>query len=288
MNVYEIITERISERLENGVIPWRRPWKDAGEPKNLITKKAYRGINWILLSSAGYANPHFLTFKQCKDLGGSVKKGSGGIPVVFWKWGEYEREKESGEKVTENVPILRYYTVFNVEQCEGIDPKKIPSINGRDTLQDIPSAQSIVDGMPARPNIRHLEARAYYQPRLDYVNMPDRGLFIDDEHYYSVLFHELTHSTGHESRLKRHEKSEFEFHYWGDANYAREELVAEMGSAFLMGHVGLSVPDIENTAAYIRSWLKALRNDKRMVVLAAAQAQKAADYIRGVKDEVKP
>lgn len=286
MNVYEIITERITDQLSKGVVPWQRPWSGDGVmPKNLVSKKEYRGVNTFMLNCAGYASPYFLTFKQCEELGGSVRKGSKGFPVVFWKWLDKEQKEEGNEK-GERIPLLRYYTVFNIEQCDGIPADKIPPPPAkRDNAGTIEEAEAIIRSMPKRPIIEHKEERAYYRPSADYVNMPDKSLFVDDPHYYAVLFHELTHSTGHRSRLNRHDEKDYRMHYWGDENYAREELVAEMGSAFLMGHVGADMPDIKNSAAYIQSWMKEIKKDSRLIVMAAAQAQKAADYILNRKFE---
>ena len=276
--VYKIITDQIVKKLESGIIPWHRPW-NGGEPAmNLITKKPYHGINVFLLACSGYTSPYWLTFKQVQKLGGHVKKGEKSTIITFWSVKQKEKNNESEETKTETYAVLRYYRVFNVEQCEGLDGK-VPEPKIRD-FQPIDEAERIVKAMPKAPAITHKEQRAYYSPMRDYVNMPLQGTFISDEEYYSALFHELTHSTGHESRLGR--KSLTTLAGFGSHEYSKEELIAEMGSAYLCGHCGISQRVIDNQAAYIQGWLGRLRKDPKMVVWTASQAQKAADYILAV------
>ncbi len=274
--VYDVITDRVIEKLEAGTIPWEKPWNGkAGMPKNLKSSKEYRGINVFLLHCLGYESPYFLTFNQCKERGGSVGKGEKGCPVVFWKWPtEAEKEARAAEG-KEAFPIVRYYTVFNVAQCEGIDA---PTIDVPEREHEpVQAAQATVRAMPNRPGIVHGYTGAAYSPQTDIVRMPKPGRFESSEAYYSTLFHELTHSTGHTDRLGR--KGVMDTVMFGSSTYSREELVAEMGSAFLCGETGILEPCIDRSAAYIAGWLKALKNDQKLVVIAAAQAQKAADYI---------
>lgn len=275
-DAYQVITDRICELLERGEIPWERPWNSGDEiPKNLVSRKEYRGVNIWLLSAMRFTSPYWISFKQAKDLGGGVKAGEKGLPVVFWKWIEVE-DKETGE--VEKVPFLRYYTVFNLTQCAGIPENKIPVPDEKTRpFNPIQAAEKIVSEMPQRPKIRSGENRAYYRPSADVVNVPRKELFKSDEEYYSTLFHELTHSTGHESRLNR--KGIVELQGFGSHSYTKEELCAEMGSAYLCGKAGIIERTIENSAAYIQGWLKRLRNDRKFVVQAAAQAQRAADFI---------
>ncbi|MDA2924023.1 zincin-like metallopeptidase domain-containing protein [Acidobacteria bacterium AH-259-L09] len=277
MKAYEVITNRIIKKLEQGTVPWHQPWS-AEMPKNLISRKEYRGINVFLLGSMGYANPYWMTFKQAKQLGGHVRQGGRSTPVVFWKWLEVEQENpETGEPETNQIPLLRYYNVFNLDQCEDIPAEKIPPLeNGRD-FHPIKEAEKTVQQMLQPPIIQHRASQAYYRPSSDTVNMPQPELFRSDEEYYSTLFHELTHSTGHQSRLNRLDTDNLA--PFGSKDYSQEELVAEMGAAFLCGHCRIENRTIDNSAAYIQGWLRRLRNDKRMVVFAAAQAQKAADFI---------
>ena len=276
MKSYQTITDRVIELLEQGVVPWRKPWVGgpAGHPKNLSSGHRYRGVNVFMLHAAGFDSPWWLTFKQAKSRGGHVRKGEKGWPVVFWKWLE-KPDPDKPDKI-KRLPMLRHYSVFNVGQCEGIDAPAPPSTMTFD-FDPIESAESIIAAMPERPPIRHDEGRAVYYPSPDYVNMPKPERFERPEGYYSTLFHELTHATGHARRLDR--KTLTDYAPFGSATYSREELVAEMGAAFLCGESGIVDGTIENSAAYMAGWLRKLRDDPRLVVTAAAQAQKAADFI---------
>ena len=282
MNVYEIITQRIVERLEQGEIPWKKSWNTQTQaPRNLISGKLYSGINTFILLSARYQSPYWLTFKQATEKGGSVSKGEKGYPVVFWKI-DKKADEETGEEKT--VPILRYYTVFNVAQIDGL--QNVPATETHSTSENgaeaIDAAEWIVAQMPNRPQISHGHTRACYSPVWDRVEMPVSIAFDGPAEYYSTLFHELAHATGHESRLNRHHI--IKNHSFGSQDYSKEELVAEFSSAFLCAEAGISPAVIENQTAYIQGWLKALKNDSKLLINAAAQAQKAADWIMGRKD----
>jgi len=275
--VYGVVTDRIVSLLERGTVPWHQPWR-GGPPVNLVSRKRYRGINPLILVSTGFAFPFWLTYKQAQELGGNVRKGERSTPIVFFKdWRISETDRETGEKRARTLPVLRYYNVFNVAQCEGIE---VPEIE-RGEIQPIDACERIARDMPNAPAIRTGEARAWYAPALDTVNMPARELFETGEGYYATLFHELTHSTGHKSRLDR--DSIGKRAAFGSADYSREELIAEMGAAFLCGHAGIETATIENAAAYIAGWLAKLRGDSKLVVQAASAAQRAADYILGEK-----
>jgi antirestriction protein ArdC len=280
-SVYEKITDLIISKLELGVIPWRKPWTDAGPPCNLITKRPYRGINLLLLSCAAYGQPYFLSFNQVKKLGGTVRKDEKAYMVVFYKW--LEATDVNGEVIFKEdgkpkmLPLLRYYYVFNVEQCYGIDAKHLPEQQPIERqFQPIETAEQIVSGMPDKPGICYFGTRAFYNPTTDRVNLPVKTSFVSDAELYSTLFHELVHATGHSSRLARPAIGTAAF---GSENYSKEELIAEMGSAFLCAEAGIENRTIDNSAAYIGNWLERLRDDKRLVVLAAGAAQKACDYI---------
>jgi antirestriction protein ArdC len=275
MNVYEIITNKIIEQLEKGTVPWQRPWK-TGLPKNLVTKHEYRGVNVLVLGIQTYSCPYWATFKQIKEKGGTVKKGASGTPVIYWSW--INKTQQNDDDRTEDgkeIPLLKYYTVFNIEQTEGIEiQNEEPSYNG---LPD-ERCETIIAMMPDKPMIKSCGHRAFYRPPSDEIQIPAKNAFGSAEQYYATLFHELVHSTGHERRLNRPgitEKAMF-----GSEKYSKEELVAEIGAAFLCGSAGIENKTIENSAAYIANWLEALKNDRRLVVLAAANAQKAVDYIR--------
>lgn len=288
-SIYEAITAEIIGELEKGSIPWRQPWI-GGSPANLLSKKDYRGVNYFLLSmkaqSKKYQSRYWLTFLQAKQLGGHVKSGEKGTQVVFWKFLSEESKNEvSGEVSEKRIPMLRAYTVFNLDQTEGVKVPKGAVIVEND-ISPIESAETIVKGYVTGPTIETGDARAYYRPSADTVNMPRRELFNSPEEFYSTLFHELTHSTGHERRLNR--EGIAEAHFFGEEIYSKEELIAEMGAAFLCGTAGIAnSATVQNSGAYLKSWLKVLRADKRLVVTAAAQAQKAADHILGRKWEAE-
>lgn len=278
-DVHQIITDRILLRLETGTVPWRQPWKGGGPPHNLISRQPYRGVNVFLLNSTRFTAPSWLTFRQAQTLGGTVREGERSCPVVFWKWSEPDAtQTESEPTPRRRAPLLRYYSVFNVEQCENV---KIPGPPDSAPPQFHPLEQCdrLVARMPQRPRITHGGGRAAYCPGRDTVVMPNTTAFNTPESYYSTLFHELTHATGHASRLNRSGVTQPAG--FGSDPYSREELIAEMGAAFLCGHCGLESHTLDDSASYIQGWLDRLREDRRLVVLAAAQAQRASDFIRG-------
>ena len=280
-SVYDQITERIIDMLETGTVPWRKPWQvQAGLPRNLLTKKLYRGINVFLLHALRYESPYWLTFRQALELGGNVRKGEKACPVVFWKQLEIE-DKASGEK--EKIPLLRFYHVFNVAQCDGL--KNLPA-PVETPCSALVKPDEIVSLMPQRPEIKHGMRQAFYSPSADFVAMPERARFTNEAGYYGTLFHELIHATGHPARLNRLTLTESEG--FGSNPYCKEELIAEMGAAFLCGEAGIEESTLENSAAYLKGWLEQLQNDKKLIVQAAAQAQKAADFILGIKHEEAP
>lgn len=277
MNVYEIITNRIIETLEQGEVPWKKTWNAQTQaPRNLISGKLYSGINVFLLLSARYQSPYWLTYKQATEKGGTVRKGEKGYPIVFWSKTE-KKDQQTGE--VKEVGFLRYYTVFNVAQIDGLEnvPQPETYTVSEDGAEAVDAAELIVASMPDRPQITHGHTRACYSPAWDRVEMPVAVAFDGPAEYYSTLFHELTHATGHENRLNRHQT--IKNHNFGSADYSKEELVAEFGSAFLCAEAGISPAVIDNQAAYIQGWLKALKNDSKLLINAAAQAQKAADWI---------
>jgi len=284
-SVYQIITDTIIDKLEQGVVPWVKPWL-GGNPKNLISGKEYRGINLFLLAFNSFSSPYYLTFNQAKKLGGKVKKGSKSSIVTFWKELEVKDKDFPGELV--KIPMLRYYRVFNLDQVElpalSKLPKRIQGYLGEDAptnnVKPIPAAKEMIKSWLGCPEISHEGNSACYRPELDIIAMPYVNAFSKSEEYYATLFHELVHATGHKDRLNRDGfTGRVQF---GSSSYSKEELIAEMGAAFLCAQTGISEQVIDNSAAYISSWLGKLRNDPKMVVQAAGKAQKAVDHIRNI------
>jgi len=283
MNVYEIVTEKIVKLLEQGIVPWRRPWTSTGLPRNLVSKKPYKGINYFLLSASKYVSPFWLTYRQATELGGYVRNGEESTVVVFWKVedlkqsGEDLDTEESNEKNRRRF-LLRYYRVFNVEQCELPQAilDKLPKIETHEH-DPIETAERIIAGMLNPPEIQYAGSKAFYSSVTDRITLPPRELFISAEEQIATTYHEVSHATGHPKRLNR--KSITEAAPFGSPIYATEELVAEMSAAYLCAESGISPAVIENQAAYVAGWLKKLRDDRKLVVHAAAEAQKAADYI---------
>ena len=271
-NAYETITERIIAALEAGTAPWKKPWMSAGAARS-IDGRFYRGINQFLLQLAPFETPVFLTYRKAETMGGHVRKGEKGMPVVFWKTFEDEENEPARRGV-----LLRYYHVFNVEQVEGIPEEKLPEVTSF-AHDPIPEARAIVESMPHAPKIEK-GPYACYRPATDCVMVPSLTRFERAEEFYSTLFHELAHSTGHQSRLDR--KTLGTPAPFGSPDYSREELVAEMAAAFLCGACGIAPATLDNSAAYVAGWIKVLKADSKAAIIAAAQAQKAADYIRAI------
>ena len=278
--VYDLVNLRIIELLESGTVPWRKTWNAvSNQPKNMVSKKEYRGVNVFLLASMPYASQYWMTYKQCQDKGGHVKKGEKSTPVIFWMFVDRKDDGEAnGEEGSSNgkYGMLRYYSVFNLEQTEGIEAPTTTE-GSSDSFTPLERSEQIIAAMPMRPEIKYGGNQPAYSPLLDYVKMPVREAFESPEEYYSTLFHELSHASGHASRVGR--KGILEPSYFGSHEYSKEELVAEMGAAFLCGHAGIEQRTIENSAAYLKGWLKSLKNDRTLLIQAAAQAQKASDYI---------
>lgn len=279
-DVYELVTNQIITLLEKGVVPWKQGWTESGLPRNLITKRTYRGMNLLLLASLNYEQNYFLTFKQAKEIGASIKKGEKSHLVVFWKWIEQENIQTEG---VVKKPFLRYYKVFNVGQCEGIPAEKIPK-QELHTNNPIEECEVMVENMPQRPPIKWGMGGAFYNPKEDFINMPSMIEFNNSESYYETLFHELIHSTGHQSRLNR--KELINGNYFGSGFYSIEELTAELGACYLKFHTGIKANSYENNAAYIHAWLQKLKNDKKFIVYASTQAQRAVDFILDAKKDI--
>src|SRR5271165_1625732 len=225
-NVYEIVTNQIIESLESGVVPWRKPWSSE-LPCNLVSQKAYRGLNVFMLATSGYESKYWLTFNQCSKLGGRIKQGSKSHLVTFWNVGEEKLNAKTGK--LQKPFLLRYYRVFNLTQTEGIDlPRAVFEHNTRNSFQTIEAAESLAESMPNPPVFEASDA-AWYSPKKDTIGLPPRYSFHSPAEYFATLFHEMTHSTGHASRL--HRDSFDEPSQFGSESYSREELIAEMGAA---------------------------------------------------------
>jgi antirestriction protein ArdC len=287
--VYDIVTDRIIAALDAGVIPWRKEWTATASgklPVNAHSGKPYRGINvltlWCEQNEKGYASNQWVTYKQAQELGGNVRKGEKSTPVVFWKF-DHKTDKETGE--TESFAWARYYSVFNVAQCDGLktDAPAIPADGP--VFTPLESAELVASRYlesANAPRLRHGGAQAFYAVTLDYVQMPERETFHSPEAYYSTLFHELAHSTRHASRLDRRDDNESAnvARAFGSEDYSKEELTAELAAAFLCAESEIANDaTLANSAAYIQGWLKALKNDRAMLVTAAQRAQRASDYI---------
>ena len=273
MDLYQEVTNRIMEQLENGLIPWQKPWIASGNCISHATGNPYSLLNQMLLGRPG----EYVTFNQCHQEGGKVRKGEKSQMVVFWKWIETEDE-ETGEK--KEVPFLRYFNVFHIDQCEGLTAKYAQTPAESSANAD-KTAEAIIADYIQRSDVKliHRESnRAFYQPLTDSITLPLRTQFRETAEYYSTAFHELSHSTGHSSRLNRLDRTAF----FGSEAYSKEELIAEISSATLINHAGLETSDsFRNNAAYVQNWLSALQNDKRFIVSASGQAEKAVNLILG-------
>ena len=273
-DIYAAVTDRITAQLEQGVIPWHKPWivSGTGCAVSHATGKPYSLLNQLILGKPG----EYLTFAQCQKEGGHIRKGEKASFVVFWKWVE-QPDEEHPDKV-KKIPFLRHFSVFHIDQCEGIKPRHTTGLPAQ-SLEPDAAADAIITDYLTRSGVKlvHQEGdRAFYRPSTDTVVLPLLAQFKELAEYYSTAFHELTHSTGHTSRLNRLTKVAC----FGSEEYSKEELIAEIGAAALVYHTGLETSSsFRNSAAYCQSWLKALQNDKRMIVSAAGQAEKACSMI---------
>ncbi|NOT53693.1 MAG: DUF1738 domain-containing protein, partial [Deltaproteobacteria bacterium] len=274
MSVYDTITQQILTQLEQGTVPWRKPWASRGVPRNLLSLKPYRGINVWLLLSRPYPSPYWCTFKQVQEIGGTVRKGEKGTAVVFWKFADKEQNegRDQHDSRPSTAPLVRTYTIFNSEQCTlpASLTDRIAAVIG-ETPEPMTACERIIANMPHPPTIEYGGDHACYRPLFDTVTVPHPAQFVAPAHFFSTLYHELCHSTGHLNRLARPgvtEGARFASHA-----YSQEELVAEFGAAFLCGVSGIAPQIIDNAAAYISHWSECLRNDKTLLIHAASHAQ---------------
>lgn len=306
-NVYDLVTERIIEQMNKGIIPWHKPWSIVSNGNtngtnsaiNYVTRKAYSPLNQMLLGESG----EYLTWKQIDSLKGKVKKGANSRIVVFYTTTEYTREikdtDETGKETTRTeaykIPVLKYYRVFHLSDTENIPSKITPDeICEPEPEQAITAAENIINDYVFRESFNGFKfqnnkpsSEAYYSPATDKVVVPMKKQFKSLEDYYATTFHELTHSTLTANRCNRTENGNITARF-GSQVYSKEELVAEIGSAMLCTISGISTKDIfDNSIAYIQSWIKALKNDNKMIVWAASRAEKAALYIQNLNPVTK-
>lgn len=275
-DIYQTVTDKILAQLETGCLPWMKPWQHSNAkhtntmyPFNGSTGTNYKGINTLLLACNDYDSKAWYTYKQARELGGSVIKGAKSTMIVFWQF----IEKHDGQgNIQERIPFLKYYNVFNYEQCEGLPEPKQHALEVITTpLDAIPALLGV--------SLAHGGNRAFYSPSNDAITMPVHSAFESQKFYDATLLHELTHATGHETRCARDFKGRF-----GSESYAFEELIAELGSAFLGMQLDIE-PVLQHNASYIASWVKVLQGDKKAIITASSQAQKACEFVLNV---VKP
>lgn len=274
MDIYAEVTARIIEQMEKGNIPWRKPFISGTHGAiSFETGKPYSLLNQMMLGKPG----EYLTFKQIQKHGGKVRKGEKAQIIVFWKW--LEKPSEDDPETLVHIPFLQYFNVFHNDQTEGIKPRHtqpLPNVARPDQTAD-----AIISDYLSRSGVtmkHETSDRAYYQPSTDSITLPLMAQFKSTAEYYSTVFHELSHSSGHESRLNRISHAAF----FGSSDYSREELTAEIASSALVNHCGLETPEsFQNNTAYVQSWLKVLQGDKRFIVSAAGAADKAVHMILG-------
>ena len=282
----EHITSLVVKQLEEGVIPWRKPWNGYGiAPTSLGSNKPYQGINTLLLSMAGeeYSTPYWLTYLEAQKRGGNIRKGEKSTPIV--KWSKYERnDKATGDKVEGY--FMRSYAVFNYDQADGVEAPEIKALTKREPVSVEVGIDSILNSYTSKPEISHRAIdRAFYRPSDDTITLPLLEQFNGSGEYSATLTHELIHSTGHKSRLDRHAENSGPCSF-GSENYAKEELIAELGAQFLINGAGIAhAEELSNSASYLAGWLKALKSDIGLLVSASGKAQRAANFILGVTSE---
>jgi len=283
---YQEITDRILAALEKGTVPWQRPWTDAGAQRSFATDKPYLGINQVYLDcvalESGYSSHYWLTFGRAKKEGGHVKKGERGRLVVHYEQRTVIKEDETDPDSNPQVrkyPSLAYDLVWNVDQC--VDVEAPDEVDEETPFEPIVSAEKVWSGWADPPKVVENGSRASYRVQADLISLPPRTSFNTPIAFYCTLFHECIHATGHHSRLARHDPGSHSI--FGSCDYSKEELVAEFGAAMLSGSCGFDEMIVDSSASYIDHWRQKLSGDKRLVVAAAGQAQKAADYVLGIE-----
>ena len=275
MNVYEMVTERIIEQLENGVIPWQKPWTGTKSGAyNRVSRKPYSILNQMLLQHSG----EYATFKQWTEAGGHIRKGAKSEIVTFWKIQLVEEEEEDGTKVKKQIPLLRYYNVFHISQVDGVEPKEKMELQEHEPIEE---AERVKLEYMKREQLQIYEKitdKAFYTPTSDYIEVPCKEQYEHIEEFYSTLFHEMVHSTGHFKRLNRLESGASA--RFGSETYSKEELTAEIGSAMILNRLGIETEKtFNNSTAYIQNWLQVLKNDNKFIISASSKSEKAVKYI---------
>ena len=276
INVYELVTNRIIEQLENNIIPWEKPWSGTIDGAfNRVSKKPYSILKY---------NGEYATFKQWQELGGHIRKAEKSEIIVFWKMYPIKEKQDDGTEIIKTIPLLKYINVFHISQVDGVEPLKQKVTHD---IEPIDKAEKILNDYWNRENItiEHVKGdKAFYSPIFDKIQLPLFEQFKQSEEYYSTAFHESVHSTMKTSRCNRQEDRKGKVVSFGSEEYSKEELVAEVGSAQLMNMVGIeTTKSFRNSTAYIQSWLKVLRNDNKFIVSASSKAEKAVNYILGIQ-----
>lgn len=295
--VCDMVTERILAAMDAGVVPWQKPWVGGFNlSTSYVTRKPYSLLNQFLLPTAG----EYITYKQAENLGGYVKKGAKASKVVFWNILNYDANgkliknlaeaKQQGVKIAKTIPYLKQWSVFNIADCEGIEPHgtdELPkgAVENRD-------AEKVLNDYLTRENIRiersNLSSQAYYNLSCDMIRLPRIDQFAETSEYYSTAFHECVHSTGTKNRLNRFSDDKNAQASFGSETYSREELVAEIGAACLNAALGLeSSASFENSAAYIKHWRDAIAEDNSLIITAAGRAEKAFNFILNAKSDAE-
>lgn len=281
INVYELVTNRIIEQLENNIVPWEKPWHGTIDGAfNRVSKKPYSILNQMLLKYNG----EYATFKQWQELGGHIRKAEKSEIIVFWKMYPIKEKQDDGTEIIKTIPLLKYINVFHISQVDGVEPLKQKVTHD---IEPIDKAEKILNDYWNRENItiEHVKGdKAFYSPMFDKIQLPLFEQFKQSEEYYSTAFHESVHSTMKTSRCNRQEYRKGKVVSFASEEYSKEELVAEVGSAQLMNIVGIeTTKSFRNSTAYIQSWLKVLRNDNKFIVSASSKAEKAVNYILGIQ-----
>jgi len=276
--VNEIVTRKLFQLLKEGKIPWVKPWNSReGRPRSGMTGRMYRGINALICSAmvSGYSDPNWYTLKQLTKLGLRLKEGQKSTPVVYWNW----TDKRQSDGSIEKFPFTTFYKCFNRQQIEGAEKVWPPTEETKPNENWELEANLLIQKYQESggPKIDYGRDRAYYQPSTDIIGVPSRADFTSVAEFWSTIFHEVTHSTGAKKRLNREEGMKGLF---GNHDYSKEELVAEMGACFFLADLGVE-KHIENSAAYIRGWLEKLEGEEKILMQAAQQAEKSCDYVRG-------